>query len=162
MSSEEKWATLDKLQDIHQKVDGIIDLLRKSARESKYGLDVHLLYQMVVQETVNECVSILMADVSTGEIVYCSKPAEIMFGYNRLVGMNIDDLVPADLRERHKKHRRSFYEDPKQRTMGAGLALSGEHANGVTFPVEVVLYPVAVSGRKCVIALVTDMKDRKN
>lgn len=77
-----------------------------------------------------------------GVVRAANEAAREMFGYDALVGMNVDELVPDDVRSRHESLRSTFSERPGSRRMGAGLSLRGQRADGSTFPVDIALTPV--------------------
>src|SRR5205807_3202328 len=86
-----------------------------------------------------------------------------MFGYTReeLLGMNVESLVPATMRDRHHGHRASYADAPQTRPMGLGLELKAQRKDGSLFPVEIRLSPNWTDGVLHVIALVRDISERK-
>jgi PAS domain S-box-containing protein len=98
-----------------------------------------------------------------GEIVLLNEAAERMFGYSRgeLLGLNVEDLVPAAMRPGHARHRASYATHPNTRPMGTGLDLQGQRKDGSLFPVEISLSPNWIEGSLHVIASVRDITERK-
>lgn len=122
------------------------------------------LYKVDIVEAILESVAMIVVAIETGEILFASRPAEEMFGYQirgELVGLNVDVLVPNGLRGGHAKHRAAFAAKPVKRAMGKGGELHGERRCGETFPVEIALAPIVISGQKTVVATVMDMSERK-
>ena len=77
-----------------------------------------------------------------GSVLSANSRAEQMFGFppGGLAGMPIEDLMPAGMRHRHRKHRQEYMAHPRVRPMGAeGLALVGQRRGGEQFPVEISL-----------------------
>ena len=68
--------------------------------------------------------AIVMVNV-TGRIVLVNSQAEKLFGHDRteLLGQPIEVLLPKRFRAAHVGHRSDFLEQPRTRTMGAGLEL---------------------------------------
>jgi PAS domain S-box-containing protein len=97
-----------------------------------------------------------------GRIMLLNEAAERMFGYNRgeLLGLNVENLVPAAMRDGHAQHRASYANRPKTRPMGTGLELQGQRKDGSLFPVEISLSPNWI-GSLHVIASVRDITERK-
>jgi PAS domain S-box-containing protein len=100
---------------------------------------------------------------SQGRVQIVNSRTEQLFGYTRseLLGMSVDDLVPASLRSTHAAHRARFFRDPELRPMGRGLELFGRRRDGTEFPVDISLSPLPTDEGLLVIAAVRDVTDRK-
>lgn len=100
---------------------------------------------------------------ATGVIRVANSQVEFMFKYEKgeLIGRKIEDLIPQRLRNRHHEHRDSYMDAPRKRSMGKGVDLSAVRKDGVEFPVEVSLNHFKQGDRLMVMALVTDITDRK-
>jgi len=100
---------------------------------------------------------------SQGRIQIVNSRTEQLFGYTRaeLLGMSVDDLVPASLRSTHAAHRARFFRDPQLRPMGLGLDLFGRRHDGTEFPVDISLSTLPTDEGLLVIAAVRDVTDRK-
>jgi PAS domain S-box-containing protein len=98
-----------------------------------------------------------------GKIILLNEAAERMFSYSRgeLLGLNVENLVPAAMRGGHAQHRASYATHPKTRPMGTGLELQGQRKDGSLFPVEISLSPNWIDGSLHVIASVRDITERK-
>ncbi|HET9093149.1 MAG TPA: PAS domain S-box protein [Acidimicrobiales bacterium] len=97
-----------------------------------------------------------------GRVVAANAPAHVLFGYDAggLVGLPVDDLVPGQLRERHRRHRGSYLGHPQRRPMGQNLDLAGRRRDGSEMPVDISLAPVDASGELLVLAAIRDLSDR--
>lgn len=86
-----------------------------------------------------------------------------MFGYSiqELTGKEIDILVPDQFRNRHAVHRESYYKNPKKRPMGIGVDLQGQRKDGTSFPVEISLNYFKNDDDMLVMALLSDITERK-
>jgi hypothetical protein len=98
------------------------------------------------------------------EIVATNSSTEEMFGYGKdeLIGKQLDCIIPNRYHRKHDDHFSSFMEKSEKRKMGHGRDLSGLRKNGEEFPVEAGLNPFNLYGNRYVMALVTDITDRKN
>jgi PAS domain S-box-containing protein len=105
---------------------------------------------------------ILVVD-SRGKIRAANPMAETLFGYtrDRLVGQDMDILVPDRVRPYHAGHREAYSAEPRSRPMGIGMELSARRRDGTEFPVEISLSPFRTDGETMVIATVRDVTQRK-
>ncbi|HEX3093389.1 MAG TPA: PAS domain-containing sensor histidine kinase [Candidatus Angelobacter sp.] len=124
---------------------------RESSMESRYRKLLHAAPDAILE--VNE----------EGRILILNEAVERMFGYSRaeLLGLSVDQLVPASMRGGHAQHRGAYAEHPKARPMGTGLELQGQRKDGSLFPVEISLSPNWIEGSLHVIASVRDITERK-
>ena len=106
--------------------------------------------------------AIVMVNV-TGRIVLVNSQAERMFGYLRaeLLGQAVETLLPGRFRSPHLAHRGGYFQQPRTRTMGAGLELYGLHKSGDEFPVEISLSPIKTEEGTMVMSAIRDITDRK-
>lgn len=98
-----------------------------------------------------------------GEIVLANPACLHMFGYKNteLIGKPLEVLICAKHKEAHARHRVGFFKDPKNRPMGVGRKLLGQHTTGNIFPVEVSLSHMEVEGEKFAIGFIVDISERK-
>ena len=123
----------------------------ESSLESRYRKLLHAAPDAILE--VNE----------EGRILILNEAVERMFGYSRdeLVGLSVDQLVPAAMRGGHAQHRAAYAKRPNTRPMGSGLELQGQRKDGSLFPVEISLSPNWIEGSLHVIASVRDITERK-
>ena len=98
-----------------------------------------------------------------GRIVLINSQAERLFLYSReeLLGRPVEDLVPSRFHAGHPAHRTGYFDDPRPRPMGSGLALTGRRKDGTEFPVEISLSPVETEEGALVTAAVRDVTEQK-
>ncbi len=86
-----------------------------------------------------------------------------MFDWPReqLVGQPIDRLLPEQARPSHDGLRRAYMEAPGRRAMGVGRELFGRRRDGTEFPVEIGLNPLRQGNEVAVLAVVTDITERR-
>ena len=117
------------------------------------------IYQRIFEYTPD---ALLVVD-SAGCITLVNAQAETLFGYDRseLIGQPVETLVPTRLTARHAGHRAGFMAEGHGREMGAAVELSALHKNGSEFPVDIMLSPMIVDGRPCILCVVRDITERK-
>jgi PAS domain S-box-containing protein len=121
--------------------------------------DERELFRLAIEAAPN---GMLLMDRS-GAIVLVNAQVEKVFGYPRqeLLGKQIEELVPHRLRSGHAGFRRTFFDEPKTRVMGAGRDLFGLRSDGTEVPVEIGLNPLQTSEGDFVLASVVDITERK-
>ena len=124
----------------------------ESSLESRYRKLLHVVPDAILEVD------------QEGRITILNEAAERMFGYTRaeLLGLNVENLVPAAMRSGHAKHRSSYAEHAKTRPMGTGLELQGQRKDGSLFPVEISLSPNWIDGSLHVIASVRDITEAQS
>lgn len=99
-----------------------------------------------------------------GRIVMVNQQTERIFGWraDELAGMDVDTLIPREMRGQHFRQRIGYATSPHTRGMGAaGLQLRGERRDGTVFPAEISLSPIRTVDGMLVISTVRDISERK-
>jgi PAS domain S-box-containing protein len=98
-----------------------------------------------------------------GRILLVNSQSEKLFGYKRdeLQGQTIEMLLPARYKAGHVGHRTGYFEEPRARSMGAGLELYGLRCDGTEFPVEISLSPLETEVGTFAMSAIRDITDRK-
>jgi PAS domain S-box-containing protein len=114
----------------------------------------------LVLETITEAVLVVGED---GRVVAANQRAAAMFGYGEadLLGLPVEQLMPARYRGAHAVHRASFNANAIPRMMGINRDLYAQRQDGSEFPVEAGLGPTQVDGQRYVIVSLIDITARK-
>jgi len=118
-----------------------------------------------VFETIFESVSEGIVVVNRAQVIVATNlAANEMFGYEQdeLLEQPLDILIPRQHRQGHDGHFNRFVENSGKRQMGRGRDLFGVTKAGVEFPVEAGLNPFTLNNEGYIMAIVTDITERKN
>ena len=93
-----------------------------------------------------------------GTIVLANRRLAAMLGYQpaELAGQPVEALVPAGLREAHRRHRAGYTRKPVARPMADRARLVAVRRDGGTVPVTITLAPLPTAGGHLVLAVVRD------
>ena len=99
----------------------------------------------------------------SGVIRFVNRQTESLFGYDRddLVGQPIETLVPEYLWQIYTEHRDDYFSDPRTRSSGLDLELSGRHHDGSEFPVNISLSHIDTGDVLLVVTAVSDVTSRR-
>jgi PAS domain S-box-containing protein len=116
-------------------------------------------FRQIFQSSVE---AIIMVDKG-GKILLANPVSERMFGYEKdsLIGLVVEELLPADVRARHVGYRQTFGAHPEPRPMGMGRDLVARRKDGSEFPVSVSLSYTNIEGELLVMAFISDITERK-
>lgn len=105
--------------------------------------------------------AMLMVD-RTGHVVLVNAQAEKLFGIGRerLLEMEVEELIPRRSRAAHHTYRSRYLAHPAARPMGAGRDLYGLRGDGTEVPIEIGLNPITIGEESFVLASVIDISER--
>ena len=105
--------------------------------------------------------AVILVD-NSGKIIYSNRRSFEILGYKpeALNGQPLEILLPEALRKLHVSHRNRYMYSPTSREMGQNLTLEALHANGKTFPVDIVLSPIEFGDERVVMAIIRDISDK--
>jgi PAS domain S-box-containing protein len=117
------------------------------------------LYEAIVEASPS---GIVLIDAS-GRVAFANVEAERIFGYGKgeMLGGPVDQLVPVTGRAAHVAQREALVASNGIRRVGKGRDLQASRRDGSHFWVEVSLGTISVDGGALVVAVVTDVTERK-
>src|SRR5450631_937736 len=94
-----------------------------------------------------------------GVIRFVNRQTESLFGFDRaqLIGRPIETLVPESLWQIYVEHRDSYFADPRARSTGLDVELSGRHQDGTEFPINISLSQIDTGDVLLVVTAVRDV-----
>jgi PAS domain S-box-containing protein len=98
-----------------------------------------------------------------GAIRFVNRQTESLFGYDRddLIGQPIETLVPESLWQIYTEHREDYFADPRTRSSGLDLVLTGRHRDGSDFTVNISVSHIDTGDVLLVITAVRDVISQK-
>jgi PAS domain S-box-containing protein len=98
-----------------------------------------------------------------GVIRFVNRQTESLFGYDRddMVGQPIETLVPEYLWQIYAEHREDYFADPRTRSSGLDLVLSGRQRDGAEFPVNISLSHIDTGDVLLVVTAVRDVATQR-
>ena len=99
-----------------------------------------------------------------GIIQIMNSQTEILFGYKReeIIGKEVEILMPSHHTNAHYAHRKTFWDNPIARPMGApGRDLFAQRKDGSQFPVSISLNTLEIEDGVYVIASIRDITCQK-
>ena len=98
-----------------------------------------------------------------GVIRFVNGQTESLFGYDRdqLIGQRIEMLVPESLWQIYTEHRQDYFADPRARSSGLDVVLSGRHQDGSELPINVSLSQIDTGDVLLMVTAAGDMARQK-
>ncbi len=95
-----------------------------------------------------------------GRIALVNAEAERLLRHppGALIGREVEDLLPAELRAAHRRHREAYAAAPQVRRIGAGRDLRALRGDGTEIMVEASLNPMSDGATQVVLVDVTERK----
>jgi PAS domain S-box-containing protein len=97
-----------------------------------------------------------------GEIVTANLQAQKFYGCSRedLIGSVVESLIPARLRDRHRRHRENFFANPKTQTIQV-LEIFAVRRDVSEVPVDVSLSQLTIGAETFAISAIRDATERR-
>ena len=94
-----------------------------------------------------------------GVIRFVNRQTEALFGYDRdqLIGRPVETLVPEPLWQIYAQNRDNYFADPRTRSSGLEVELTGRHSDGTEFPINISMAHIDTGDVLLVITAVADV-----
>lgn len=99
----------------------------------------------------------------TGAITSFSQGAEEMFGYveAEVLGKNVGLLMPPPDRESHDRHIQRYLATGEKHIIGVGQVTTAKHREGHTFPINLAIGELIISGKKTFVGHIRDLTEKQ-
>ncbi|MFK8066817.1 MAG: ATP-binding protein [Gammaproteobacteria bacterium] len=99
---------------------------------------------------------------SDGQIIFANDSMHRLFIYaeKELIGKNVQELIPSELKDKHASHINQYFQHPEQKNMGDGRDLIGKKSNGEIVYLEIGINPLNIGNRNMVIIGLNDLSER--
>lgn len=136
------------IRDLTARRQAEADLLEREAR------------LISILETVPD--AIIVID-DQGLIQSFSPAAQRLFGWSpaEVQGQNVRMLMPPPYRDQHDGYMQHYRETGERRIIGIGRVVTGQRKDGSTFPMELAVGEVNLSGRQMYTGFVRDLTERQ-
>ena len=124
-----------------------------------FALNIHDINGLLF-ETATEGLLVVDKD---GIICMSNPRISELFGYEKeeLIGHSVEKLVPTRSRNAHKSERDKYNVTPRRRPMAEQSNLFGLKKDGTEIPLEISLNHFEVEGQFLVMALITDVTEKR-
>jgi len=118
-----------------------------------------LRFRSVVQSAAD---AIILAD-EMGKVIFWNKGAESIFGYgeDEMTGAELEVLMPATYRERHRTGLERFRVTGRSQLIGKTVELEGLRKDGTVFPIELSLASWTSKEGTYFTGIIRDITERK-
>jgi len=110
----------------------------------------------------NSAEAILIAD-SKGKIIQANPSCLNLFEYSldEIIGLEVEELIPKELKHKHVVHREDFIKNPEFRKMHSGQTLTGRKKSGEELSLEIGLSYVKSESDFFIICFISNVSERK-
>jgi PAS domain S-box-containing protein len=110
----------------------------------------------------NSAEAILVTD-SNGKIILANPTCLNIFEYTltEIVGLEVEKLIPKDLKQLHKSHRNNFVKNPEHRKMHSGLTFAGIKKSEEKLSLKIGISSVKSGNELFIICFISDVSDRE-
>ncbi|RKZ88608.1 MAG: hypothetical protein DRQ39_02175 [Gammaproteobacteria bacterium] len=125
--------------------------------------ELMLVQQMKMRSILDSTIDAIITISADGEIDSFNKAAETMFGYpaDYVIGKNINMLMPEPYHSEHDGYMQNYHQTGEQKAIGRVRVVEAQRVDGSTFPIELTVSEVALSGAKLFTGIIRDITEWK-
>jgi PAS domain S-box-containing protein len=116
-----------------------------------------------VRAIVNTLVDGIITIDEHGIVESVNPAAEKIFGYAAVdvIGLNVNVLMPEPYKHEHDGYLHNYLTTGRQRIIGIGREVLGRRKDGTTFPMDLAVSELQVSGQRMFTGVVRDITERR-
>lgn len=153
---------IDFLQPLFNTFAYIIDALRTDREKQTAETEFHNLYSRLIAVVDTVVDGILTID-RRGIVNSFNPAAEKMFAYRaeEVIGRNVSMLMPEPYHREHDGYLENYLSTGERKIIGIGREVVGLRKDGSTFPLDLAVSEMVVSGEQMFTGIVRDITHRK-
>ncbi|MCH8040403.1 MAG: response regulator [Nitrospinae bacterium] len=149
----------EMLLTVMESVGRQISQFAERRRAELEGREADSRMRAIVESAVGGIVTI----DEQGRIESFNQAAERLFGYmaEEVIGHNVRMLMPTPFSEQHDAHLGPYLETGQKKIIGTEREIVGKRKDGSTFPIDLAVHEVQLTGRRVFTGVIRDISDRK-
>ncbi len=140
-----------------------IEIFRNTALDRKKGEQSLRDREQRMSAILNNVVDGIVTIDKKGTIETFNPAAEMIFGYAsfEVIGKNVKCLMPEPYHGEHDGYLKNYNDTGEAKIIGSGREVIGQRKDGSTFPMELAVSDMNVSGVRMFTGIVRDITERK-
>ncbi len=140
-----------------------VEIFRNTALDRKKGEQALRDREQRMSAILNNVVDGIVTIDQKGAIETFNPAAEKIFGYAsyEVIGKNVKCLMPEPYHGEHDGYLKNYHDTGEAKIIGSGREVIGQRKDGSTFPMELAVSAMDVSGVQMFTGIVRDITDRK-
>lgn len=125
--------------------------------------EMMLIQQMKMRSILDSTIDAIITITDDGTVDSFNKAAETMFGYpaDYVIGKNVKMLMPEPYTSEHDGYLRNYHQTGEQKAIGRVRIVEAQRVDGSTFPIELTVSEVPLSGTKLYTGIIRDITEWK-
>ena len=155
--------TISPVRDAEGTVVGVSKIARDLSEEHRANQELQRR-EALLRSILDTVPDALVVIDEHGLIQSFSAAAERLFGFGfeEVVGRNVSMLMPSPYREQHSSYLARYLATGERHIIGIGRIVVGQRKDGSTFPMELAVGEVNLTGARLFTGFVRDLTERQD